>query len=109
MYFEVTPHACSTIRIIKVGLYKLILLYPLVFSVTGGAAPEARTFLKILCDRIASKNGQEYASVVNFIKCKIGFVIRKLILLCIRGSRSAKKMDTSPETDFEYGCFVSKL
>ena len=84
---------------------------PLIFSVTGGAGPEARIFLKILCDKIASKTGQEYSNVSNFLKCKISFLLRKLVLLCIRGSRTFKKTDLfeNHESDFDYGCFVSKL
>ena len=64
----------------------------------------------MLCDKIAAKTGQDYSSVTNFFKCKLSFLIRKLVLLCIRGSRTIKKTDLSEhETDFEYGCFVSKL
>ena len=82
-----------------------------IFSVTGGAGPEAKIFLKILCDKIASKTGQDYANVVNFLKCKIAFLLRKLVLICIRGSRTFKKTDlfANHENDFDYGCFVSKL
>ena len=43
-------------------------------------------------------------------KCKLSFLIRKLVLLCIRGTRSsANTVDKSCKSDFEFACFVSKL
>ena len=57
---------------------------PLIFSVTGDTCPEARTFLRPLCEKVAHKNRQDYSYVSNFIKCKLSFLIRKLIILCIR-------------------------
>ena len=83
---------------------------PLVYSVTGGSGPEARTFFRLLCEKIAHKTKQNYSDVVNFLRCKLSFVIRKLVLLCIRGTRSSiNTVDKSCESDFEFACFVSKL
>ena len=83
---------------------------PLVYSVTGGSGPEARTFFRLLCEKIAYKTQQNYSDVVNFLRCKLSFVIRKLVLLCIRGTRSSiNAVDKSSESDFEFACFVSKL
>ena len=83
---------------------------PLIFSVTGGAGPETQVLIKILCDKITRKNNQSYPCVVNFIKCKLAFLIRKLVLLCVRGTRVTKKMNNEcSESDYEYGCFVSKI
>ena len=83
---------------------------PLIFSVTGGTGQEARTFLRLLCEKISYKNRQDYSCVSNFIKCKLSFLIRKLVLLCVRGTRVSKKGDNELlENDFEFGCFESKL
>ena len=83
---------------------------PLIFSVTGGMGPEALFFTRLLCDKIAHKTKQEYSCVTNFFKCKLSFLIRKLVLLCIRGSRKIKQTESNiSESDFEFGCFASKL
>ena len=68
---------------------------------------EAKTFLKVLCSRIADKTKQNYSCITNFMKCKIGFMIRRLV----RGSRSTFKYNDNEncESDFEFACFVSKL
>ena len=40
----------------------------------------------------------------------LSFLIRKLISLCIRGSRTIKQTETNiSESDFEFRCFESKL
>ena len=83
---------------------------PLVYSVTGGSGPEARTIFRLLCEKISHKTQQNYSDVVNFLRCKLSFVIRKLVLLCIRGTRSSiNTVDKICESDFEFACFVSKL
>ena len=84
---------------------------PLIFSVTGGMGPESRHFTKLLCRKLADKHKQEYSYVTNFVKCKLSFLIRKLVLLCVRGSRTVKQSQHSSisESDFQFGCFESKL
>ena len=105
---EQAKRACYNERILNVELGTFC---PLIFSVTGGSGLETKTFMKILCNRIASKSAQEYSCVMNFMKCKIAFLIRRLVLLCVRGSRFTPKNKDNEncESDFEYACFVSKL
>ena len=65
---------------------------------------------RLLCEKIARKTQQNYSDVFNFLRCKLSFVIRKLVLLCIRGTRSSvNTVDKSCESDFEFAYFVSKL
>ena len=85
---------------------------PLIFSVTGGMGKRAQNFSKLLCDKISFKTRQRYSDVVNFYRCRLSFLIRKMVLLCIRGSRKTRcnKIESNiDENDFEYGCFESKL
>ena len=86
---------------------------PLIFSVTGGMGNQARTFSKLLCDKISYKQKQSYNDVTNFYRCRLSFLIRKMILLCIRGSRCIKTIDNEllnvDIDDFQYNCFESKL
>ena len=80
------------------------------YSVTGGSGLEARTFVRLWCEKISHKTQQNYSDVVNFLRCKLSFVFRKLVLLCIRGTRSyINIVDKGCESDFEFACFVSKL
>ena len=62
---------------------------PLIYSVTGGVGPQAKTFEKLLCNKLAYKKRQKYSNIINYYRCKLSFLIRKMILLCIRGSRKA--------------------
>ena len=52
---------------------------PSFFSVTGRMGPEALC-TRLLRDKIAHKNKQEYSCVTNFFKCKLSFLICKLIM-----------------------------
>ena len=85
---------------------------PLIFSVTGGMGKRAQNFSKLLCDKISFKTRQRYSDVVNSYRCRLSFLIGKMVLLCIRGSRKTRcnKIESNiDENDFEYGCFESKL
>ena len=84
---------------------------PLAYSITGGMGQEAEIFYKLLSSKVASKKGHELKDVTRFIRCKLSFLIIKLSLLCIRGSRVLPSTDClkNVDDDFEYDCFVSKL
>ena len=84
---------------------------PLVYSITGGMGQDAETFYKLLSSKLAKKKWHEYKDVTRFIRCKLSFLIIKLSLLCIRGSRVLPSTDylRNVDDDFEYDCFVSKL
>ena len=60
---------------------------PLVFSCTGGAAPEAEKFIKQLAKKIAIKRQEEYCNVVSFIRRRIRFDILKSCAIAFRGYR----------------------
>ena len=83
---------------------------PLIFTVTGGMGPQARTFFRLLCNKISYKNRQEYNDVSSFLKCKLSFLIRKVVLLCLRGSRTVgTKNIVNNYDDYSYCRFESKL
>ena len=83
---------------------------PLVFSINGGMGQEAHRYHKLLCDKISYKKRQNYTDVMNYFRCKLSFLIKKLSLLCIRGSRTVHtKNIMNIDDDFEYLCFASKL
>ena len=59
------------------------------------------------------KKKQKYNDMINYYRCKLSFLIRKLILLCItiRGSRntSNKTDDLSNMDDLEFNSLESKV
>ena len=81
------------------------------YSVTGGKGPQAKTFEKLLCNKLAYKTKQKYNDIINYYRCKLSFLIRKLILLCIRGSRktSNRTDELSNMDDLEFNSFESKV
>ncbi len=91
---------CYSERIINVEHGSFV---PLIFSTTGGMGVQARTFTKLLCNKISYKNRQNYNDVINYFRTKLSFLLRKLILLCIRGSRSINKNLTCIDSDNDFG------
>ena len=68
---------------------------PLVFTTNGGVAPEAATFLKRLASQISDKKNKPYSVVMNFLRCRLSFSILRSSLLCLRGSRSNRSLNTT--------------
>ena len=67
---------------------------PLVFSTTGGMGRETATFYKRLADKIASKEGKTFPTVMGWLRCRLSFAILRSAILCIRGSRSSRHRPT---------------
>ena len=49
---------------------------------TGGVGPQAKTFDKLLCNKLLYKKRQKYSNIIHYHRCKLSFLIRKMILLC---------------------------
>ena len=60
---------------------------PLVFTTTGGMAPEAIRFLKRIAEKISAKTREKYSQVMNNIRTRISFEIMRSVLVAIRGVR----------------------
>ena len=80
---------------------------PLVFTTTGSMGPECTLYHKTLAEKLASKSGERYAYVINFIRCKLSFMCIKSALLCLRGSRSVSNNQT--ESGWDFGLYNSEL
>jgi hypothetical protein len=61
---------------------------PMVMSSVGGMGPEMGVALKFLAAKIAAKEGCDYSSAVNVLRCKMSFVAARTTLVCLRGSRA---------------------
>ena len=60
---------------------------PLVFTTTGGMAPEATRFLKRVAEKISAKTREKYSQVVSNIRTRISFEIMRSVLVAVRGVR----------------------
>ena len=80
---------------------------PLIFTTTGSMGPECLQYHKSLADKIASKTGERYAYIMNFIRCKLSFMCIKSSLLCLRGSRTAQR--TQVESGSDFGLYNAEL
>ena len=54
---------------------------------------ECLQFISHLADLLAEKEGEEYNTVISWIRTKLSFEILRSALLCVRGSRSPWKQD----------------
>ena len=60
---------------------------PLVFSTTGGMAPECTRYHKKIAELISNKTKEEYSKVMSYVRTRVRFTLLKSTLLAIRGER----------------------
>ena len=70
---------------------------PLVFTTTGGMAVECKRFHSRLAELIAIKKGEEYSTTMSWIRSKVSFALLRSALLCLRGSRSPRRVPLNLE------------
>ena len=81
---------------------------PLIFSTSGGIGGQAETFLSCYVIKFRQKNNLKYDEVINVFRCRLSFIILRLVLLCIRGTRkAAPKIEN--DLDDGFVCFASKV
>jgi len=68
---------------------------PLVFTTTGGMADECRRYHSRLAELIANKKGEDYATTISWIRAKVSFSILRSALLCLRGSRTTRRLNSN--------------
>ena len=70
---------------------------PLVFTTTGGMAPEAKLFIRRLAVLIATKTNEEYSLVMCNIRTRLSMDTMRSVLVAVRGvCGKAKKAWTAP-------------
>ena len=76
---------------------------PLVFTTTGDMGEECKRYHNKLAELVVAKIGEDYATTVSWIRSKVSFAILRSALLCLRGSRTAKRTIRSnvQEVDLE--------
>lgn len=60
---------------------------PLVFSTAGGMGPACATTFKRLANKLANKMDCNYATAINWLRCRSSFALLRSALMAIRGSR----------------------
>ena len=76
---------------------------PLVFTTTGGMAPEAKRFIRRLAVLIATKTNEEYSQVMCNIRTRLSMDIMRSVLVAVRGVRGkAKKAWTAPISNVSF-------
>ena len=63
---------------------------PFVVSTTGGIAPEATAFLKMLGQKLSTKLNQSYPNIMGYLRRKLRFELLKTTLMAVRGFRKNK-------------------
>ena len=80
---------------------------PLIFALNGDVGNECSMFHKHIAERIATKSGDRYESVLTWIRCKLSFLVLRG---AIRGSRSHKNVQqTNVVDDFQLACDEAHL
>ena len=70
---------------------------PLVFSSTGGSAPECSRAIKRLADKIATKTDADYGKTMQWLRCHICFILLRAALTCLRGTRNWRHWPSEDE------------
>ena len=74
-------------------------LTPLVFSTTGGMAPECERFNKRLAELISTKSGEAYSHVMRHVRTRLRFALLRATLIAIRGSRGWRRSEVELNVD----------
>ena len=84
---------------------------PLVFTTMGGMGEDCMRYHNRLAELVTAKKGEDFATTVSWIRSKVSFAILRSVLLCLRGSRTAKKTIRSnvQEANFELDRCLAKI
>jgi hypothetical protein len=63
---------------------------PLVFTCTGGMAPQTHLVLKKLAEKMSAKQNIQHSVVSGWLRCRLSFALLRTTLLCVRATRCKK-------------------
>ena len=75
---------------------------PLVFSTSGGMAPECTKFHKRLAELISLKTKEEYSHVMNHLRTRLRFSLLRSTLIALRGERGKSRKPKGNITDLSF-------
>ena len=79
---------------------------PLVFSTSGVMSHECSVYHKALAEKLSEKRKERYEEVMRYLRVKFSFLALKSTLLCLRGSRTVKKVQ---EVVSDFGLALNEL
>jgi len=60
---------------------------PLVFTCTGGMAPQCHLVMKRLAEQLSAKLNLQHSVVSGWLRCRLSFALLRTTLLCVRATR----------------------
>ena len=75
---------------------------PLVFTTSGGMAPECTKFHKRIAQLISFKTKENYPQVMNHLRTRLRFTLLRSTLIALRGERGKAKKPQSNITDLSF-------
>ena len=63
---------------------------PLVFTCTGGMAPQCHSVMKHLAEQLSKKQNIQLSVVSGWLRCRLSFALLRTTLLCARATRSKR-------------------
>ena len=82
---------------------------PLVFSSCGGQGRETNRFLSVLAEKLSSKKEISYGETAAWLRTKVSFCLLRSAILCVRGSRSVKKVSAVDTDNIELACSEGRI
>ena len=75
---------------------------PLVFTTSGGMAPECTKFHKKIAEHISRKTKEEYSHVMSHLRTRLRFTLLRSTLVAIRGERGKSRNSKENITDLSF-------
>jgi hypothetical protein len=79
---------------------------PIVFTTTGGMAPQCHLIVKRISEKISERNGIPKSVVSGWLRCRLSFALLRTTLLCVRGTRAKKFFH---DTNIELAVSAAKM
>jgi len=79
---------------------------PLVFTCTGGMAPQSHLVLKKLAEKLSEKQNIQLSVVSGWLRCRLSFALLRTTLLCVRATRRKKVLC---ETNIELAVATTRM
>ena len=75
---------------------------PLVFTTSGGMAPECTKYHKKVAQLVSAKTNEEYSKVMNHIRTRLRFTVLKSTLIAIRGVRGKQQKSAKTISELSF-------
>jgi hypothetical protein len=82
---------------------------PFVVSVDGLLGKDAKTVLKVLASKMATKAGKPYSSVMGFVRARFSIAMVRATHICLRGSRTPTSRMSTRRPLWEDGAGIALL